>query len=265
MMNKAPQILNLQDSSSTINEQKTVIVGKSLAGFLSLYKHVWLTTFCILSMISFTACDDDSSSGGGPVQRGLSPEQMRRLKNAPPTKPKKKAQGAPQDSINKGSDISSVVVIPNRLRRAELLKSSGWDSFKRIRERIKNARDPFWPDIPELKDQDEVEVDPSSVQRKLVVKVPEAVTNLKFKGTLTGMATNLAMLEDSAGTGYSVRVGDIVGKAPEYVRVKMITNNKITFEPVLGVNEDEPKDSPRLIKVLREEEEQRTSELGVDR
>ncbi|MAD60530.1 MAG: hypothetical protein CMH49_03310 [Myxococcales bacterium] len=60
-------------------------------------------------------------------------------------------------------------------------------------------------------------------------------------------------------------MGDIVGKAPEYVRVKMITNNKITFEPVLGVNEDEPKDSPRLIKVLREEEEQRTNELGVDR
>ena len=68
---------------------------------------------------------------------------MRRLQNAPPTKPKKKAQGAPQGSINQGSDISALVVIPNRLRRAELLKSSGWDNFKRIRERIKNARDPF--------------------------------------------------------------------------------------------------------------------------
>ena len=44
----------------------------------------------------------------------------------------------------------------------------------------------------------------------------------------------------------------------------MITNNKITFEPVLGINEDEPKASPRLIKVLREEEEQRVTELGVN-
>ncbi|MAD61248.1 MAG: hypothetical protein CMH49_07045, partial [Myxococcales bacterium] len=193
-MNKAPQIVNMQGLSPAINKQKTVIIGRSLADTSSLCKSIWLTTLCLLSLISFTACDDSSSSGGGPVQRGLSPEQMRRLKNAPPTKPKKKAQGAPQDSINKGSDISSLVVIPNRLKRAELLKSSGWDSFKRIRERIKNARDPFWPDIPELKDQDEVEVDPSSVQRKLVVKVPEAVTNLKFKGTLTGLATNLAML-----------------------------------------------------------------------
>ena len=265
MMNKAPQIKNVQGLLPAVNKHQPIIGGKPLVDSLRLCKHIWITSIMLLSITSLTACDDESSGGGGPVQRGLSPEQMRRLKNAPPTKPQKKAQGAPQESVNQGSDISSLVVIPNRLKRAELLKSSGWDNFKRIRERIKNARDPFWPDIPELKDQDEVEVDPSSVQRKLVVKVPEAVINLKFKGTLTGMATNLAMLEDSAGTGYSVRVGDIVGKAPEYVRVKMITNNKITFEPVLGVNEDEPKDSPRLIKVLREEEEQRVSELGVDR
>lgn len=265
MMNKAPNLLKVQGASLEVNQQPISVINRPSFILSSMCKHIWITSFCLFSLISFTACDDESSGGGGPVQRGLSPEQMRRLKNAPPTKPKKKAQGASQGSINTGSDISALVVIPNRLKRAELLKSSGWDNFKRIRGRIKSARDPFWPDIPELKDQDEVEVDPSSVQRKLVVKVPEAVTNLKFKGTLTGMATNLAMLEDSAGTGYSVRVGDIVGKAPEYVRVKMITNNKITFEPVLGINEDEPKDSPRLIKVLREEEEQRASELGVDR
>ena len=259
MMNKAPNLLKTQPI------KLTKLTGNVCSkGLLITYKWLCLFSLCLPLLMLFSACEEEGSNGGQ-VQRGLSPEQMRRLKNAPPTKVKKKAQGAPQGSINQGADISALVVIPNRLRRAELLKSSGWDNFKRIRERIKNARDPFWPDIPELKDQDEVEVDPSSVQRKLVVKVPEAVINLKFKGTLTGMATNLAMLEDSAGTGYSVRVGDIVGKAPEYVRVKMITNNKITFEPVLGINENEPKDSPRLIKVLREGEEQRVTELGVNR
>lgn len=262
MMNKAPYLLN--NTKTEIPALSSAKLGFINYGF-SWISSGWIVTLCLLSSMTFIGCDDDEG-GGGPVQRGLSPDQMRRLKNAPPTKTtQKKAQGAPQGVINQGADISSLVVIPNRLKRAELLKSSGWDNFKRIRERIKNARDPFWPDIAELKDQDEVEVDPSSVQRKLVVKVPEAVINLKFKGTLTGMATNLAMLEDSAGTGYSVRVGDIVGKAPEYVRVKMITNNKITFEPVLGINEDEPKDSPRLVKVLRENEEQRVTELGVNR
>jgi hypothetical protein len=32
----------------------------------------------------------------------------------------------------------------------------------------------------------------------------------------------------------------------------MITNNKIVFEPVLGIPEDTPLDSPMLSKTLRE-------------
>ena len=91
MMNKAPQIVNMQGLSPAINKQKTVIIGRSLADTSSLCKSIWLTTLCLLSLISFTACDDSSSSGGGPVQRGLSPEQMRRLKNAPPTRRLQKA------------------------------------------------------------------------------------------------------------------------------------------------------------------------------
>ena len=228
------------------------------------YSHS-LTLLLILSLVTFTGCDDEGGGGGGPVQRGLSPAQLKRLQSSPSpsTKKKKKAQGGTQ-SKSMSTDLSKVLVIPNRLKRAELMSSNGWDDFKRIRQRLKKARDPFWPDIPELKDQDEVEIDPTSVQRKLVVKVPENTLNLKFQGTLTGRAANLAMLVDGSGSGYTVRVGDIIGKPPEYVRVKMITNNKITFEPVLGVNENEPKDSPRLLKVLREGEEQRATELGVE-
>ena len=212
----------------------------------------------IASLLSIIlACEEDEGAAA-PAQRGLSAAQMQGLsKSGSGTSKKTKAQGGSTTAVTPGNkrDISAILTIPNRLKSAELLKSNAWPNFKRIREKIKGARDPFWPDIPELRDQDEIEVDPSSVQRKLVVAVPELVINLKFKGSLTGIATNLAMLEDNAGTGYSVRVGDIIGKAPEYVRVKMITNNKITFEPVLGIPEDESKDSARLLKVLRENEQ----------
>jgi Tfp pilus assembly protein PilP len=102
-----------------------------------------------------------------------------------------------------------------------------------------------------MRDQEEVEVDPSSVQRRLVVKVPENPKLLKFKGTLTGMASNIAMLEDGAGKGYNVRVGDIIGKSPVFVRVSMITSNRIIFEPVLGISEEEIAGNPMLSKQLR--------------
>lgn len=218
-----------------------------------------LMLLACLSLSGITACGDDEENQ---VQRGLTPEQLKRIQSSGgQSSSDSKAQG----SVSQKIDLSNLVTIPNRLKRAELLKSTGWDSFKRIRERIQQARDPFWPDIPELKNQDEVEVDPSSVQRKLVVTVPESIENLKFKGTLTGMASNLAMLEDGGGTGYSVRVGDIIGKAPEYVRVKMITSNKISFEPVLGIDENEPEESPRLVKFLREESDQSEIELGANR
>jgi Tfp pilus assembly protein PilP len=180
------------------------------------------------------------------VQRGI-PARYRNQVQA-----QAKASVSAGVAASSGQDVSSRVNIPLRLKRAELIESKGWDDFRRIRERIKGARDPFWPDIPELKDQDEVEVDPSSVQRRLVVKVNENHQTLKFKGTLTGATANLAMLEDGAETGYTVRVGDIIGKSPVFVRVSMITNNKIVFEPVLGIPEDTPLDSPMLSKTLRE-------------
>ena len=155
-----------------------------------------------------------------------------------------------------GQDISQRIKIPLRLKRKELLNAKGWADFRRIRDQIKRVRDPFTPDLPEMRDQEEVEVDPSSVQRRLVVKVPENPKLLKFKGTLTGMESNLAMLEDGSGKGYNVRVGDIIGKPPVFVRVSMITSNKIMFEPVLGISADEVADNPMLSKQLRDGSEE---------
>ena len=190
------------------------------------------------------------------TQRGIPARYRRQVTNQ--TQPNNQ-----QGQQASGQDVSDRVNIPLRLKRAELIESKGWDDFRRIRERVKGARDPFWPDIPELKDQEEVEVDPNSVQRRLVVKVNENHQALKFKGTLTGATANLAMLEDGAGTGYTVRVGDIIGKPPVFVRVSMITSNQIIFEPVLGVPEDTAPDSPMLSKKLREETRGRGSLGGV--
>ena len=209
----------------------------------------WISLCALSMLLGLWGCGGDEEEAT--MQRGVS----RRRRAAPSAKKPTAAQSAAQGAVAQGQDISQRLTVPIHLKRAELFTPTGWDDFMRIRERLREARDPFWPDIPELKDQDEVEVDPSSVQRRLVVKVREFVQNLEFKGSLTGTASSLAMLEDNAGTGYSVRVGDIIGKPPEYVRVKLITNNRIFFEPVLGIPEDEPPNSPRLVKALREEQE----------
>ena len=208
----------------------------------------------VLLMMVELGCGEEEQQN---MQRGIPARYRRQVTNQ--TQPNnQQGQQAP------GQDVSDRVNIPLRLKRAELIESKGWDDFRRIRERVKGARDPFWPDIPELKDQEEVEVDPNSVQRRLVVKVSENHQALKFKGTLTGATANLAMLEDGAGTGYTVRVGDIIGKPPVFVRVSMITSNKIIFEPVLGVPEDTPPDSPMLSKQLREETRGRVGLGGVE-
>lgn len=207
---------------------------------------------CLIALsICELGCGEDESQAS--MQRGVSTRRRDTPsggKSTAAANPRQAAQGA----MAPGQDISQLVIIPMHLKRAELFTPLGWDNHMRLAERLEGARDPFWPDIPELKDQVDVEVDPSSVQRQLIVQVHEFVQNLEFTGSITGMASGLAMLEDNAGTGYSVRVGDIIGKPPEYVRVKLITDNRILFEPVLGIPDDEPKDSPRLIKKLRSEQ-----------
>ena len=204
-----------------------------------------LSALTALHAMSLSGCGEEEEVV---VERGIPSQYRQRINSSP--KSTSKASGP---AAAPGRDISARLIIPIRLKRAELIESKGWDDFRKIRERITYARDPFWPDIPELKDQEEVEVDPSSMQRRLVVAVNENHNLLKFKGTLTGATADLAMLEDGAGTGYTVRVGDIIGKAPVFVRVSMITTNKIFFAPVLGLPDDIEADDPQLSKTLHDE------------
>jgi len=203
---------------------------------------------CSLAFVSFglIGCGDDEVQTTN--QRGI-PAHLRK-KNTP-SRSKTSSQGAQGTSVKPGGlDL----IIPSRMKRKELLSSAGWRSNDDIREQLDEMRDPFWPDIPELKDKEKIEVDPTSVQRKLVVAVPVPPQTLLFKGSLTGIEVNLAMLEDSGGTGYTVRVGDIIGRNPEFVRVRQITSNEIRFEPILGIPDHEPEDSPKLLKRLQEDD-----------
>lgn len=197
------------------------------------------------------ACGDDEVQTT--QQRGI-PSHLRRTTAS---KTRSTSAQAAQGGRLKPGGVD--LVIPSRLKRKELLTSSGWRTSDEIREQLAGMRDPFWPDIPELKDKEKIEVDPSSVQRKLVVAVPVPPQTLVFKGSLTGIEVNLAMLEDSAGTGYTVRVGDIIGRNPEFVRVRQITSNEIRFEPILGIPDNEPEDSPKLLKRLQDDDNERST------
>lgn len=204
-----------------------------------------LIMLCLPLMLS--ACGEDEVATT--QQRGIPAHMLKSRGQQQSSSGGGAAQGAKAKAG--GFDIS----IPNRLKRKELLSASGWRSNADIRAQVESMRDPFWPDIPELKDPEEIEVDPTSIQQRLVVTVPVPVQTLEFKGSLTGLEVNLAMLEDSGGTGYTVRVGDIIGRNPEFVRVHQITSSEIRFKPILGISEDEPIDSPKLLKTLKDNDD----------
>lgn len=218
------------------------------------FSQIWRKIALILFITCLTpiliACEDEVPTT---QQRGIPAHLMKRSSSS---KSKGTTQGA-QGMKMKPGGID--VVIPSRLKRKELLTASGWRSNDDIRGILDLMRDPFWPDIPELKDKEKIEIDPTSVQRKLVVAVPVTPQTLVFKGSLTGIEVNLAMLEDSAGTGYTVRVGDIIGRNPEFVRVRLITSNEIRFEPILGIPDNEPEDSPKLLKRLQDDDDERST------
>ena len=224
----------------------------------TLHQHLALITLIslVLSLPILTSGCGGEETQVNP-QRGVS--RSRRAVTSNKVKKNKPSQSAMgQGSIQKSNE--DFITIPERLKRKEYLHSSGWMSYRQIKDKIKGSRDPFRPDIPELKAQEDIEVDPTSIQRNLVVTVPVLSHQLEFKGSLTGLEMNLAMLEDPTGVGYTVRVGDIVGKSPEFVRVKQITSNEIKFEPILGISPDEAPDSPRLSKKLRESDDYSTLE-----
>ena len=182
--------------------------------------------FCAVGLcsLSLEGCGEEAPQYSN--QRGL-PAHLRRKSNSSGKKKKKVSQG------QKGEYVR----IPERLKRKELFSSSGWRSTQKIRVDLNQLRDPFTPDMPEMKKQEEVKVDPESIQQKLEVAVKVDFRDLKFTGALTGIAVNQALLEDSSGRGYTVRVGDIIGQSPDYVRVAGITSNQIRYEWVSRGNE----------------------------
>jgi hypothetical protein len=202
-----------------------------------------LLVFCVSTLA--LGCEEEAPP---PKSRGFAS----RFSSVPKKANKKTPKGPAAQGRKAGQ---TPLLIPERLRRKEFLHSSGWVSSLKIRGDVKGLRDPFIPDIPELKDQDEIQVDPSSIQRNLVVKIPIKSQDLTFTGSMTGLESNIAMLEDASGAGYNIRVGDIVGRNPEFVRVSSITSNEVRFQPVLGIPQDEALDSPRLLKRLREFED----------
>jgi len=206
--------------------------------------------------LSLLACEDEPQYA---ATRGVSGRGAGSVAAPKPTA----AQGArPGQGAQGAQGGAPPVTVPDRLKRRALISPEGWRRSSEIRAQLQALRDPFVPDILELRDQEDVEVDPASLQRSLVVAVPVPSQQLLFKGTLTGAESNLAMLEDSAGTGYTVRVGDIIGKNPEFVRVSQITSNEVRFEAVLGLPKDEPADSPKLRKQLQENDDPRAAGFG---
>ena len=220
---------------------KKIRKNKSLLGYLMRSLKSCIHLLLCLSFLAPTliACSDDEEYT---QRRGVS-RRNRKFKNTSNNAKGSKAQGG---------TTSDTIQIPVHLKRKILFSPSGWANTKQIRSSIQSARDPFQPDIIELKDQEEIKVDPTSLQRNLVVKVPILVQNLTFTGSLTGAEINSAMLEDKSGMGYTVQTGDVIGKSPEFVRVQRITTNEIKFEPILGISSDEDINSPKLVKRLRE-------------
>jgi Tfp pilus assembly protein PilP len=185
-----------------------------------------LILMCSLGLCSFIleGCGEEAPQYSN--KRGI-PSHLRRKSKASGKKKKKVSQGQKNKQIR----------IPERLKRKELFNALGWRSTQKIRGDLDQLRDPFTPSMPETKKQEEVKVDPESIQQKLEVAVKADFRDLKFTGALTGIAVNQALLEDSSGRGYTVRVGDIIGQSPDYVRVAGITSNQIRYEWVSRGNE----------------------------
>ena len=205
---------------------------------------------CIVFGMSLIMCSFNLVGCGGEepqysTQRGI-PTHLRRKKGS-----SGKSKGQKKNTVSQGQRGDSVR-IPDRLKRKELFSSMGWRSTQKIRADLDQLRDPFTPNMPEMKKQEEVKIDPESVQQKLEVAVKVDFRNLAFTGALTGIAVNQALLEDSSGRGYTVRVGDIVGQSPDYVRVASITSNQIRYEWVSRGNESSQ--LPPLRYYLRSED-----------
>jgi Tfp pilus assembly protein PilP len=168
-----------------------------------------------------------------------------------------------QNAVSEGANIPEGVIaeikipVPERFKVNELFTPQGWTSIEKIRQSYQYSsteqariRDPFFPDIPELKGETIQVSDVSSIEKNLKVAVEATPQELKLIMTFTKTIPIQASVVDASGTDHLVKVGDIIGKSPEYVRVSHISNDHIKFEPLLGVSAEDPNLKQKTFKSL---------------
>lgn len=170
---------------------------------------------------------------------------------------------ANQGTASEGANIPEGVIteikipVPERFKVKELFTTQGWTSLDKIRQSYQyssteqvRVRDPFFPDIPELKGETIQVSDVSSIEKNLKVAVEATPQELKLIMTFTKTIPIQASVVDASGTDHMVKVGDIIGKSPEYVRVSHISNDHIKFEPLLGISAEDPNLKQKTFKSL---------------
>ena len=192
-------------------------------------------------LLSLSACGDDPPARSS--TRGI-PAHLRRGGGT------SAAAGAGAGAAAATTAASaSPAALPEKLRRQELLEASGWSSSEAVRAALEgNLRDPFLPDLPELQLKQDVRADRAEIERRLRVTLPLSPRELELQAVITGTAVHQAMLSDSSGLGHFVRVGDIIGKSPDFVRVAQITSTEVVFEPIFKLEGGSEADREELLR-----------------
>jgi Tfp pilus assembly protein PilO len=149
------------------------------------------------------------------------------------------------------------ISLPERLKSPEWLNPKNWYSPEEIRTAYQYElqiqsplRDPFTPNMPELNNADNKVNDPKSIENSLNIKINVPAQDLKLIMTITLAGSPEATFKDPAGLDYMVKVGDIIGRSPEYVKVFQILDDKVILEPFLGISQDDSNLKQKTIKEL---------------
>ena len=219
----------------------------SSGGESSAYRRLLGVLALSLSFTPVSGCGDDEPQRS--MTRGV-PAHLRRgggNTNSP------SGGGTPAQQAQQAAPAT----LPEKLRRQGLLEASGWIGPEQIRNALSSPlRDPFLPDLPELQMRQDVRADRVAIEQRLQVTLPLSPRELDLEAVITGTAVHQAMLSDSSGRGHFVRVGDIIGKSPDFVRVSQITATEILFEPIFRLEGGSEADRQAMLrKTLRGEGE----------
>ena len=205
---------------------------------------IWVKcTLLGMLLLSLSACGDDPPARSS--TRGI-PAHLRRGGSTSAGAGTSAGTGA---ATTASAASASPAALPEKLRRQELLEASGWSSSEAVRAALEgNLRDPFLPDLPELQLKQDVRADRVEIERRLRVTLPLSPRELELQAVITGTAVHQAMLSDSSGLGHFVRVGDIIGKSPDFVRVAQITSTEVVFEPIFKIEGGSEADREELLR-----------------